>query len=569
MTDYPIPGEERTFRLPDLGEGLTEAEIVAWRVSVGDVVGVDDVVVDVETAKATVEVPCPHAGRVVTLHGDAGSTIEVGAPLITVAGPDAGGADGAGEAGSGGDAAESGAVLVGYGTGNATLARRSRGRTTPVAASATDPTLVGASGPASASAAISAEVTPRPAGRAPTLRAGTDNLESATHGDPAATSGPAAHGSPAAGNPSASGAVAASGPASAPISAEVTPRPAGRAPTLRAGTDNLERATTGDLAAHGDPAATGSPAAHSSPVAAGGAPRVLSPVVRRLARDHGVDVRVVRGSGPGGVILRRDVEAAATNGTAAINGTATAARQAPQRTSPPAPSDRREPLRGVRRAVAEKLSRSRREIPDATTWVDVDATGLVEARDALRAAAPQSPVGLLALLGRITVAALARFPELNASVEQDGDDLVLVRHQQVGLGFAAQTDRGLVVPVVHNAQELTTAELAAELARLTDASRAGTLTPADLTGGTVTLNNYGVFGVDGSTPIINHPEAALLGVGRIVDKPWVVDGQLAVRKVAQLSLSFDHRVCDGGVAGGFLRYVADRVESPLGLLLDL
>lgn len=412
MTDYPIPGEERTFRLPDLGEGLTEAEIVAWRVAEGDLVGVDDVVVDVETAKATVEVPCPHAGRVTKLHGAAGTMIEVGAPLITVAGPES--------------ATGSGAVLVGYGTGNATMQRRSRGRTV----------------------------------------------------------------------------VAAGG---------------------------------------------------------GGAPRVLSPVVRRLARDRGVDVRDLTGSGPDGVILRRDVEAAPA--AAAVRSPA-GPPAGPQREPHATPSRQREPLRGMRRAIAEKLARSRREIPDATTWVDVDATGLMEARQTLG-------VGLLALLGRISVAALTRFPELNASVERDGDDLVLVRHAHVGLGFAAQTERGLVVPVVHEADRLSTAELAAELARLTEAARTGTLTPSELTGGTFTLNNYGVFGVDGSTPIINHPEAALLGVGRIADKPWVVDGQLAVRKVTQLSLTFDHRVCDGGVAGGFLRYVADCVERPLGLLLDL
>lgn len=419
MTDYPVPGEERTFRLPDLGEGLTEAEIVAWRVAEGDLVGVDDVVVDVETAKATVEVPCPHAGRVTKLHGAAGTMVAVGAPLITVAGAEA--------ATTAAAAAGSGAVLVGYGTGHATMQRRSRGRRTVAAA------------------------------------------------------------------------------------------------------------------------------------ASGGAPRVLSPVVRRLARDRGVDVRVLTGSGPDGVILRRDVEAAPA---AAAERSPTGPPAGPQREASRTPSMQREPLRGVRRAIAEKLSRSRREIPDATTWVDVDATGLMEAREALG-------VGLLALLGRISVAALTRFPELNASVEHDGDDLVLVRHGHVGLGFAAQTERGLVVPVVHDAERLSTAELAAELARLTEAARSGTLTTAQLTGGTFTLNNYGVFGVDGSTPIVNHPEAALLGVGRIVDKPWVVDGQLAVRKVTQLSLTFDHRVCDGGVAGGFLRYVADCVERPLGLLLDL
>lgn len=220
-------------------------------------------------------------------------------------------------------------------------------------------------------------------------------------------------------------------------------------------------------------------------------------------------------------------------------------------------------MRGVRRTVADKLARSRREIPDATTWVDVDATGLVEAREALRANHPNA--GLTALLARFVVAGLVRFPELNASVEDDE----IVQHGHVNLGVAAQTDRGLVVPVVKDADRMSTAQLGDEIARLAAAARDGSLDPADLSGGTITLNNYGVFGVDGSTPIINHPEAALLGVGRVVDKPWVVDGQLAVRKVTQLSLTFDHRVCDGGTAGGFLRFVADCVERPVGLLADL
>lgn len=226
-------------------------------------------------------------------------------------------------------------------------------------------------------------------------------------------------------------------------------------------------------------------------------------------------------------------------------------------------ADKRIPLRGVRRAIAEKLSTSRRAIPDVTTWVDVDATGLIEAREALRSSHPS--VGLMALLARFVVAGLTRYPELNASV--DGDEIV--QHGHVHLGFAAQTDRGLVVPVVKNAHRMTTVQLGDEITRLTAAARDGTIGPAELTGGTVTLNNYGVFGVDGSTPIINHPEAALVGVGRIVSKPWVVDGELAVRMVTQLSLSFDHRVCDGGTAGGFLRYVADCVERPLSLLADL
>lgn len=231
------------------------------------------------------------------------------------------------------------------------------------------------------------------------------------------------------------------------------------------------------------------------------------------------------------------------------------------------PMPERIPLRGIRRAVADKLTRSRSEIPDATTWVDADATALVEAKDALRRTRPELGVGLLALLARVCVAALREFPELNSSVDADRQEIV--RYGHVNLGFAAQTDRGLVVPVVRDAHLMTTAQIAAELARLTGLARSGGLPPEALTGGTFTLNNYGVFGVDGSTPIINHPEAALLGVGRVIDRPWVVDGAVVPRKMTQLSLTFDHRVCDGGAAGGFLRFVADCVENPAVLLTNL
>jgi pyruvate dehydrogenase E2 component (dihydrolipoamide acetyltransferase) len=284
--------------------------------------------------------------------------------------------------------------------------------------------------------------------------------------------------------------------------------------------------------------------------------RVISPVVRKRARDAGVDVRSLRGTGPGGLIRRVDVEQA-------IAALAT-----------PAPSDvdadrhdevTRIPLRGLRRTVADKLSRSRREIPEATVWVDVDATELLAARALLNGRAPERPVSLLALLARFTVLALRRYPELNARVEED--HIVLL--DRVHLGFAAQTERGLVVPVVRDAQTLSTRDLSAALDQRTADARGGTLAPADLVGGTITVNNYGVFGVDGSAAIINHPEVAILGMGRIIDRPWVVHGELAVRKVTELTLAFDHRVCDGGAAGGFLRYVADCVESPVLALGDL
>jgi pyruvate dehydrogenase E2 component (dihydrolipoamide acetyltransferase) len=247
------------------------------------------------------------------------------------------------------------------------------------------------------------------------------------------------------------------------------------------------------------------------------------------------------------VILRRDVEQA-------IAGAGTV----------DAPATERIPLRGLRRVVADKLTRSRAEIPDATTWVDADATPLLAMKNALREARPDLGIGLLAMLARVCVSGLGRFPELNSSVDTGRAEIV--RYGHVNLGFAAQTDRGLVVPVIRDAHLMTTARLAAELTRLTGLARSGKLPPEALTGGTFTLNNYGVFGVDGSTPIINHPEAALLGVGRIIDRPWVHGDAVVPRKITQLSLTFDHRVCDGGAAGGFLRYVADCVENPAILI---
>ncbi len=378
------------FLLPDLGEGLTEASIVHWLVKEGDTVTVDQVVVEVETAKAAVEVPVPFAGVVTGLHGMPGQSLPVGAPLLSI---------GPGFSEPGVAVPEgSGNVLIGYGTTTTERRRRTR-------------------------------------------------------------------------NPS----------------AVVTKAPA-----------------------------------------------VISPFVRKMASDKGIDLSQVAGTGPDGIIRRTDVEAALTK---------------------PVDGETRIPLRGVRKAVADKLSTSRREIPEATVWVDVDATDLMAARKAI-------DVSLLGLISRFVVAGLKKFPELNSRVE--GDEIVQLR--DIHLGFAAQTDRGLIVPVVRNAGALSTRELAAAISERTTAAREGTVPSA---GGTFTVNNYGVFGVDGSAAIINHPEAAILGVGRIIDRPWVVDGALTVRKVCELTLAFDHRVCDGGTAGGFLRFVADCVESPVRALGDL
>ncbi|WEO96378.1 dihydrolipoamide acetyltransferase family protein [Streptomyces sp. FXJ1.172] len=476
------------FKLPDLGEGLTEAEIVRWLVQVGDVVAVDQPVVEVETAKAMVEVPCPYGGVVTARFGEEGSELPVGAPLLTVA---------VGGPAPHAEPEGSGNVLVGYGTSQAP-ARRRRVRPTPVA-------------PGGASAGTGRDGTPA---------------------------------------------------ASAPSGAR------------RAGQQGAAMAPAAAARRNGTP---GSPAAAHAPVTAlrtEGPVPVISPLVRKLAREGGVDLRQLAGSGPDGLILRADVEGV-LRGKAAQDGRCTEAPAEAARavTTAPAPTSSaspgagvRIPLKGVRGAVADKLSRSRREIPDATCWVDADATELMRARAAVNAAGGPK-ISLLALLARICTAALARFPELNSYVDTESRDIVQLDH--VHLGFAAQTERGLVVPVVRDAHARDAESLTTEFARLTEAARTGKLTPGELTGGTFTLNNYGVFGVDGSTPIINHPEAAMLGVGRIVPKPWVHEGELAVRQVVQLSLTFDHRVCDGGTAGGFLRHVADCVEQPAVLLRTL
>lgn len=316
----------------------------------------------------------------------------------------------------------------------------------------------------------------------------------------------------------------------------------------------------------------------------GRAIRVISPLVRRLAAERGIDLSTLTPSGPGGVITRRDVDEApaspAMSPESGLSGAGAYAAESSRAvdhhlrgtvhgvsadgTRGHAAPDVRTPLTGVRAMIADKLTRSHQELPAATTWVDVDASGLLAWRDDLRAGEPDARIGVLALLARITVAALARHPELNASVE--GREIV--QHGAVHLSVAMQSPRGLMVPVIHDAHAMTTRQLAAALRELTDGAMAGTLTPAQLTGGTFTLNNFGGFGVDGATPLLNHPEAGMIGVGRILDRPWAVDGGLQVRPITNVSLTFDHRVCDGGTAGGLLRYVADCIERPGTLLAD-
>jgi pyruvate dehydrogenase E2 component (dihydrolipoamide acetyltransferase) len=224
--------------------------------------------------------------------------------------------------------------------------------------------------------------------------------------------------------------------------------------------------------------------------------------------------------------------------------------------------ERRIPLNGFRKAVSVALSRSRSEIPEATVWVDVDTTPLWELRDANR----EGP-GLLAYLARFVVAGLKAYPVLNARLDVERDEIV--EYERINLGVAVQGDRGLVVPAVMGADAMTTTQLDGAVRELTGRAREGRVSAEELAAGTFTLNNYGSFRVDGSAAIINHPQVAILGFGRIIDRPWGVDGRIELRKITTMSFVFDHRVCDGGTAAGFMRSVADAIEDPAAAIARL
>lgn len=465
----------QVFELPDLGEGLTEAELVNWLVAEGDEIVVDQAVAEVETAKALVEVPSPYGGTVLTLHGKPGDTLMVGSPLITIGDPadaedavsQSGEQPGALDyreeerAGISAEAAEepadgaSGSVLIGYGTTGATSSRRTR----------------------------------------TSKRLATASQNGSKHPVPSTT-----------------------------------------------------------------------------------APRVISPLVRQLAKRHDIDIGQLTGSGPQGIILRADVEAA-IEATTTTTSEETATPSVVTEPTPAVQEDQdprsglaiteRIPIKGVRKMVAEQMVRSRSQIPEATAWLDVDVTELVELRAHLKRENPETAPSLLGLIARFTTAALRRYPVMNSRIVESEDGQDIVYFDGINLGLAAQTDRGLVVPAVEHAERLSARELTGEINSLVDKARRGESTPAELTRGTFTLNNYGVFGTDGAAAIINAPEVAILGVGRIMDRPWVVDGELAVRKVTELTLSFDHRVTDGGTASAFLTAVADAMQHPVSALADL
>ncbi len=485
-----MSSDMQVFKLPDLGEGLTEAELVNWLVAVGDEVRVDQPIAEVETAKSMVEVPSPYAGTVAELHGQAGETLDVGKPLISIAR-----------------------------IGSAAAAPA-------VAAESAAPTAVSSGIEASPAADAAAET------YRTEEKAGSGNVLIG-YGTPGGVTG-------------------------------------GRTRPRKASVAVVDRVVEPAAEPVMEPAVAGTriPGKLSA---------VISPLVRKMARDHGVSLDAIEGSGASGLIMRKDVEAAIS-----VPEAPAAPAVAPSKAEVPAAAEgsadsrtglavsARTPVRGVRKAVAANMTRSRSEIPEATVWVDVDATALLEMRAELKKRAPHDTPGLLAFIARFVTAGLKKYPALNTRFETAADGAQeIVGFDGINLGFAAQTDRGLVVPSVRNAHELSARELDAEIRRLTAVAREGKATPTELGSGTFTVNNYGVFGVDGSAAIINYPEVAMLGVGRIIDKPWVVNGELAVRKVTELTLAFDHRVCDGETAAGFLRYVADAIENPGGALADM
>jgi pyruvate dehydrogenase E2 component (dihydrolipoamide acetyltransferase) len=450
----------RQFRLPDVGEGLTEAEILGWSVAVGDEVKVNQVLVEIETAKAAVELPSPYAGVVRELLVQTGTTVDVGTPIISIetaeaepgGAPSGGGSAAAG--GAGGGEAKREPVLVGYGVAHGSTKRRAR----------------------------------KPA---------------AGHGPVPAAAAPAAPVVPVAVAP-------------APPAEPITTKP------------------TFVLA---------------------------KPLVRKLAKDLGVDLTTITPEREDGVITREQVERAASHATAAPAPAGTA------RLLAPAAETRRVPIKGVRKATAAAMVASAFTAPHVTEFLTLDVTRTVKLVARLKELPDYADVKVspLLLVAKALMIGAAKHPEVNASWDEAAQEIVI--HGSVNLGIAAATPRGLVVPNIKGADRLSLRELALALGDLTATARAGKTALEDLTGGTITITNVGVFGVDTGTPILNPGEAAILAFGAIKQQPWVHKGKVKPRWVTTLGLSFDHRLIDGELGSKFLRDVGRVLEDPVASLV--
>ena len=470
------------YKLPDVGEGLTEAEVVAWRVKVGDVIEVNEIVCDIETAKSIVELPSPYAGEVTALLVPEGETVAVGTPIIRI-GADEGAAAGASPA-----------------------------TPTPEAEMDIDLSNPAASGGGEGESLVGRNK----ADRGPTRRARR-----------------------------APGAEAANKQAQAAFDPGTSPAP------------ELE-----ELPEVSPPPAQTTPAAPSDV-------RVLAkPPVRKLAKDLGVDLSSLAGEGPQGSVTREQVQAAAASPVA---GRAASAGERASRPLATGERETREPIKGVRKMMGQAMVDSAFTAPHVTEWVTVDATRTMELVERLKSHREFRDVKVspLLVLAKACLLAIRRTPEIN-SFWDDAAGEVVYKHY-VNLGIAAATPRGLVVPNVKDADAMTLRELAEALGALTATAREGKTQPAEMSGGSFTITNVGVFGVDAGTPIINPGESAILCFGSITRKPWVVveDGEekIVPRHVTTLALSFDHRHVDGEKGSRFLADVAAILEDPASALL--
>lgn len=451
--------QPKLFKLPDVGEGLTEAEIVKWHVQPGDTVEINQTIVEIETAKAIVELPCPFEGVVAELLVTEGQTVDVGVPIISV--------DAEGQGGVATPVSEPPAQAA---------AMREEGVPT-----VSEPGMVSPK---------------EPPKRQPVL-VGYGVKEGTTKRRPRrSTNGTA--------------------PAPAPRKPLPTPRP--------------------------------QPEDNELPLA--------KPPVRKMARDLGVDIASITGSGPQGSITRDDVLAAQAGPAAPV---------APVQAGP---REERVPVKGVRKATATAMSSSAFTAPHVTEFLQVDVTRTMETVRRLRELPEFADVKVspLLLVARALLTAVARNPMVNSTWVDGPSGAEIVVKRYVNLGIAAATDRGLIVPKVKDAQDLDLPGLARALGELTEKARAGKASPADLSDGTITITNVGVFGVDTGTPILTPGEAAILAFGQIRDMPWVHEGELAIRKVTTLSLSFDHRIVDGELGSRVLRDVGAMLEDPIRML---
>ena len=492
----------KEFKLPDVGEGLTEADIVSWHVKPGDTIEDGQVIVEIETAKAVVELPSPYAGTVTGLLVEEGQTVDVGTPIIAV---DVGGTDES----AGKPAAEPAAAEPA--TAEAAAAQAAvQGATDPGATEpgATDP---GATEPEGAAPPAGADAPP---GRQAVL---------------------VGYG----------------------VKPGSTTRRARKKPATRPGSYPSSPAMPGQ----GGSAQPGPPPPKVS--------RALAkPPVRRLARDLGVDLSALTGSGPEGSVTREDVQQAAGDGTvrsgypaaAPIDERPAAATASQQGT------EERIPVRGVRKHTAAAMVASAFTAPHVTEFLQVDVTETMAAVRRARELPEFAEVKVSPLLfvAKALLVAVGRHPMVNSTWDEAAQEIVVKSY--VNLGIAVAAERGLLVPNVKGAQALPLAGLARALDELAATARSGKATPGDLTGGTITITNVGVFGVDAGTPILSPGEAAILAFGQVRDAPWVHQGELAVRKVTTLSLSFDHRIVDGELGSALLRDVGSMLEDPVRML---